>query len=332
MAKKKSSSSKNKNTSSKRNNSNTKIKSKNYKQFSNQEDLIDAKEMELGAKLEDSIIGKVKGYFHLHMDNYGSTHGRRIEGTLFFLNFLAIVLFIIDTYKIEGSAKTFLTTFEIVLVSIFIVEYAVRMWVAPKKIKHFFSPYSLIDLVAILPIMVHFVNLTFFRIFRILRLFRMLRVLRFQRIFKEKDTMFGRLGDTQLIVIRIVLTIFTIVFVSSGLIWAVESKVNPDYGTIWDAMYFAVVTLSTVGYGDVTPLSPIGKIITIVMILSGLAFIPWQLGKLVKVLFMSATKTTIKCSKCGLSQHDKTAKHCINCVKKITHPKTKKGQESVEGL
>ncbi len=66
--------------------------------------------------------------------------------------------------------------------------------------------------------------------------------------------MFGKLTDTQLIVIRIVLTVFTIIFVSSGMIWAVESKVNPDYGNIFNAMYFSVVTLSTVGYGDITPL------------------------------------------------------------------------------
>jgi len=199
------------------------------------------------------------------------------------------------------------------------------MVVAKKKVKHFFNIYSLIDLIAILPVMVHFVNLSFFRIFRILRMFRMLRVLRFQRIFKQKNTMFGNLTDTQLIVIRIVLTVFTIVFVSSGMIWAVESKVNPDYGTIWDSMYFSIVTLSTVGYGDVTPLSVWGKIVTIVMILSGIALIPWQLGKLVKVLFMSAGKGQNKCKKCGLADHDLDAQHCKNCGRKLNKkPKTEK--------
>jgi voltage-gated potassium channel len=281
------------------------------------EDKVEIALLKKGSKFENNVKGKVKKYFHLHLDNFGSTHGRRIEGTLFFLNFLAIVLFVIETHDISESLKSFIHWGELFLVSIFIVEYIARMWVAEKKFKHFFSPYSIIDLLSILPIMVNFVNLTFFRIFRILRLFRLLRVLRFQRIFKEKDTMFGRLSDTQLIVIRIVLTVFTIMFVSSGLIWAVESKVNPGYGNIWNAMYFSVVTLSTVGYGDITPLSPLGRVVTVAMILAGIAIIPWQLGKLVKVLFQSATKTTLKCSKCGLQEHEKMAKFCINCGKQL---------------
>jgi voltage-gated potassium channel len=288
----------------------------------NDEDKISEKLMIKGAKLEDTIIKKIYHFLHIHIDNYSSKHGRRIEGTMFLLNFLAIVLFVIDTHNIGEKAHKILLMGEFVLVGFFIIEYSARMWVAEKKIKHFFSLYSIIDLLSIIPILGNLGNFAFFRIFRILRLFRMLRVLRFQRIFKQKDTMFGQFSDTKLIVIRIILTVFTIIFVSSGMIWAIESKINPGYGTIWNAMYFAVVTLSTVGYGDVTPLSVWGKIVTIAMILSGIAVIPWQLGKLVKILFQSATKTILKCTKCGLQEHEKSAKYCMNCGKKL--PKRKK--------
>lgn len=282
-----------------------------------EEDKIEGKLLKKGAKLEDSIIGKINKYLHLHLDNYETSHGRRIEGSLFLLNFIAIVLFVIGTHNLSGSVRYVVETIEFFVVLVFVVEYAVRMWVAKKKIKHFFNGYSIIDLLSILPILVHFADLGFLRIFRILRLFRMLRILRFQRIFKAKDTLFGKLTDTQLIIIRIVLTVFTIIFVSSGLIWAVESKINVDYGTIWNAMYFSVVTLSTVGYGDVTPLSPLGKVITIAMILSGIAFIPWQLGKLIKILFLSTTKKQVKCKKCGLADHDADSKFCKICGKAL---------------
>ncbi len=151
-----------------------------------------------------------------------------------------------------------------------------------------------------------------------MRLFRMLRILRFQRIFKSKDTMFGKLSDTNLVIIRIVITIFTIIFVSSGFLWAVENKINPgQFGNIWNAMYFGVVTLSTVGYGDITPLSAWGRAITVIMILSGIALIPWQLGKLLKIIVGTATKTQIKCNSCGLLDHDGDAKFCKICGKKI---------------
>ncbi len=294
-----------------------KHRSKNNKL--NEEDIIEQKIISKGEKIENKLIKKIYSFFHLHLDNYESKHGRRMEGTLFFFNFLAIVLFIFSTYELSTSAYNILVISEFILVSIFIIEYSARMWVAEKKLKHFFNGYSIIDLLAILPILVHFANLSFLRIFRILRLFRMLRILRFQRMFKAKDTMFGKLSNTQLIIIRIILTIFTIVFVSSGLIWTVENKINPgQLGTIWDAMYFAVVTLSTVGYGDVTPLSPIGKIITILMILSGIALIPWQLGKLIKITFKEATKTKNTCSKCGLELHEEDAKYCRKCGNKLS--------------
>lgn len=284
----------------------------------NDEDKIELELVKKGEKLENSIINKIRSFLHLHLDNYSTTHGRRIEGGLFLLNFIVIVLFIIDTHGPTGTWKSVINVIEVSIISIFIIEYIARMWIAKHKVKHFFNAYSIIDLVAILPILVHFANLSFFRVFRILRLFRMLRVLRFQRIFKSKNTMFGKLNDSQLIIIRIVITIFTIVLISSGLIWTVESKINPDQiGTIWDAMYFAIVTITTVGYGDVTPLSTLGKVITILMILSGIALIPWQLGKLIKVLFLEATKTKSHCSKCGLEEHDKDAHYCRNCGQKL---------------
>ncbi len=283
-----------------------------------EEDIIDIDLVKKERRLEKEGMNKIKKYFHLHLDNYASKHGIRIETTLLVLNFFIIALFIVDTHGPTGTLKTIIDIAEIAIISIFIVEYAARMWIAERKIKHFFNGYSIIDLIAILPILVHLANLAFFRVFRILRLFRMLRVLRFQRIFKSKETMFGRLSDTQLVIIRIIIIIFTIILISSGLIWTVESKINPDQiGTIWDAMYFSVVTITTVGYGDVTPLSVWGKIITIFMILSGLALIPWQLGKLIKILFFEAAKTKRKCTKCSLESHDQDAKYCKQCGTKL---------------
>lgn len=253
-----------------------------------EEDDLDKELIIHGERVENTVVNRIKHFLHLHVDNYESDHGKIIEGTLFFLNMLAVFLFMLETMSLGGTWAAIIHWGEIVLVSIFGIEYIGRMWVAKNRVKHFFNIYSIIDLIAILPILVNFINFSFFRIFRILRLFRMLRILRFQRMFKAKNTLFGQLTDTQIVVVRIVLTVFTIVFVSSGMIWAVENKINPgQFGTIWDALYFSVVTLSTVGYGDVTPLSSTGKVITVGMILSGIALIPWQLGKLLKVLLSS---------------------------------------------
>ncbi len=278
--------------------------------------------------VEYSLLTKSRGFLSQHLDNYESNWGRWIEGSLFFANMLAIVLFVLYTYSFTGAVAKWLFIFEIILVSIFIVEYALRMWVARNKTHHFFNIYSLIDLLSILPVLVNFINLTFFRIFRILRLFRLLRVLRFQRMFKSRKTLFGVLNDTEIVVIRIMLTVFTIIFMFAGLIWAVENQVNPgQFGTIWDAFYFAIVTLSTVGYGDVTPLSSLGKVVTVVMILSGIALIPWQLGKLLKILVQSGKKQMVICSKCGVEEHDLDAVHCKMCGTILKHNRSADADE-----
>ncbi len=276
------------------------------------------------------FLGRVKAYFSLHMDNYASKHGRMIEGSLFLLNFFAIGLFILDTYNLEGAAKKALVTTEVIIIGIFLLEYIVRMWVAKNRFKHAVSPYSIIDLVSILPVLAHVGNLSFLRIFRILRLFRLLRVLRFQRMFKARDTMFGNLSDTQLVVIRIVLSAFTVIFVSAGLLWSVESHAVPDYGNIWTAMYFSVVTITTVGYGDITPKTGLGRLIAIGTIFAGFALLPWQIGKLLKITLTSATKSMVKCLRCGLSEHDKDSKFCRICGAKLPARKKVLEEEQVD--
>jgi len=142
--------------------------------------------------------------------------------------------------------------------------------------------------------------------------------------------MFGRITDSQLVIIRIVMTVFTIILISSGLIWTVENKINPgQFGNIWETMYFVVVTLATVGYGDITPISAWGKAVTVLMILSGIALIPWQLGKLIKILFMEVTKAKIKCPTCDLEEHEKDSIYCRRCGAKL---KKNKKVEEVEDL
>lgn len=269
-------------------------------------------------RLKKEGMNRVKRFFYLHLDDYSSKYGIWIETTLLILNFIIIALFIADTHGLTGPLKTVINVAEISIICVFIVEYAARIWVAEHKIRHFFSVYSIIDLIAILPILVHFANLAFFRVFRILRLFRMLRVLRFQRIFKSRETMFGKLSDSQLIIIRIIIIIFTIILISSGLIWTVEDKINPGaFANIWETMYFVVVTIATVGYGDITPISWQAKAITTFTILSGIALIPWQIGKLIRILFMEVTKTKSKCQQCGLEVHDPDANYCKQCGTKL---------------
>ena len=261
-----------------------------------------------------SLWNRLHAFFHTHVDNYDTTPGRYFEGIFFLLNFAAIALFIVDTYPLSDAGRATLHTAELIIITFFIIEYLLRLWAADNKLRHARGIYSIIDLASILPILATFTDLGFLRIIRILRLVRLVRVLRFQRAFQGKNTIFGKVTETDLIIIRIALTIFTIVFVSAGLTWAIESKVSPDkIRTIWDSMYFTIITITTVGYGDISPVTPIGRLVTILTVLAGVTLIPWQLGKLVKVVLGANTKRKVKCNKCGLEDHDNDAIHCKAC-------------------
>ena len=104
-----------------------------------------------------------------------------------------------------------------------------------------------------------------------------------------------------------------IFFISSGLFFYVENTLNPKVETFGDAFYFTVVTLSTVGFGDIIPMSEAGKWVTVFMILSGIILIPWQVSRIVKEWLHIATKKKVICPECGLRYHDDNASHCKSC-------------------
>ena len=221
-------------------------------------------------------------------------------------------IFVAETYPISPDVRSILTKIDLIILSIFTLEYLVRVIAAPDKFKYIFSIYSLIDLIAILPVLIGITDVSFIRI---LRWFRILRLLR----FIEGKALLGNLDrEDSSIITRILFTIFSIIFIYSGLIYQVEHPVNPqDFGTFFDAIYFAVVTMTTVGFGDITPTSDAGKLMTVLMILTGIALIPWQLGDLIKQVAKSGNKVNNICKNCQLSSHDLDASFCKRCGAKL---------------
>ena len=117
---------------------------------------------------------------------------------------------------------------------------------------------------------------------------------------------------------RIFFTLFAIIFIYSGFIYRIEHAVNAEaFRTFFDAVYFSLVTMTTVGFGDITPISEGGRWMTLFMILTGIALIPWQVGDLIKQLVKTADRVEMPCPGCGLYFHDADAKFCKRCGTKI---------------
>ncbi|NEP60172.1 MAG: ion transporter [Symploca sp. SIO2G7] len=234
--------------------------------------------------------------------------GRVINFFIMGLILLSSAIFVADTYPIPNVVRTVIDRIDCCILIIFIIEYFIRFWCSENKLKFLFNPLSIIDLLAIIPFFIGATHTQFIRVFRWFRILRLIRFLDF-KIYHFRIT-----TEDGLIFTRILFTLFTIVFVFSGFIYQVEHWVNPErFRTFFDAVYFSIVTMTTVGFGDMTPISEAGRLLTLLMIMTGIVFIPWQLSDLVKQLLKTANKVELPCRSCGCSSHDADAQFCKIC-------------------
>ncbi|NET34750.1 MAG: ion transporter [Cyanothece sp. SIO1E1] len=244
----------------------------------------------------------------VYLEDVETPTGRGVNLAIAGLIALSSAIFVAETYPLSADMEAVLEIIDLVILVIFVVEYLVRFWIADNKLQYCLSLYSLIDLVAIVPFFLGFVDIRFIRLFRWLRILRLIR-------FLERHSLITWIrSEDRIIFARILFTLFAIIFVYSGLIYQVEHPINAEkFSTFLDAFYFSVVTMTTVGFGDVIPTSDLGRWLTVLMILTGIALIPWQLGDLAKRLLKAVNQIETTCSTCRLSFHDSDAQFCKIC-------------------
>lgn len=186
--------------------------------------------------------------------------------TLILLNVVAVVVATVGDIQREYESQLFL--FEVISVSVFSIEYLCRVWSSVEfsnsneanwksRLRYIFSPMALIDLAAILPFYLGlFVNLDL-RVLRIIRLVRVAKLSRYSSAMQLLLNVFRK--EHRVLLASLSLLLMLMIIASSG-IYLIEHSVQPDhFGSIPQAMWWAMATLTTVGYGDVTPITPLGK-------------------------------------------------------------------------
>ena len=206
----------------------------------------------------------IKGYLKNFLNN------KFVDYFLIFLIIFNIICLGFETDKtIYLTYKTFFSKVELVSVIIFTIEYIMRL-VTLDKLKNIFQPLMVIDLLAILPFYLPLSRLDL-RILRIFRLFRILRIFKLARYF-EALQMIGKViykKRTELISIFGVLLF--LIFLSSFFMFYAEAEAQPNaFHNILDTFWWSIVTFTTVGYGDVYPITPIGKLLSATIVLIGI--------------------------------------------------------------
>lgn len=202
--------------------------------------------------------------------------------SLILLNVLAVIFGTVDS--IAYKYHSFFLLFEIFSVAVFSIELLLRYWVtrypppAAPRVSFWTSPFNWIDLISILPFYLSlFMNLDL-RMFRLLRLVRILRITRY---FRSMTVLLNVIShETKPMISALVMIMVLMLFAASGIYW-LEKDIQPDtFGDMPSALWWVIVTLSTVGYGDAVPITPMGKLLGSVVMILGIAMVALPAGML----------------------------------------------------
>lgn len=204
--------------------------------------------------------------------------GKWFDYFIQFLILLSLVGFSLETYP-DNSPQTesLLEGFELFCVIIFSIEYLLRIYVAEKPFKYIFSFFGVVDLVAILPFYMRFAfDFRIVRAFRVLRIFRALKLIRYNRAF-HRIHLATKIVREELIIFVIISTIF--LYLSAAGIYFFENEVQPEaFKSMFHSLWWAIVTLTTVGYGDIYPITVGGKIFTFFVLMVGIGVVTIPAG------------------------------------------------------
>jgi voltage-gated potassium channel len=195
-----------------------------------------------------------------------------------FLIILSVVTFSIETLPdLKLQTRVILNSIEICCVVIFTLEYLARIYVADKKVKFIFSFFGLIDFFAILPFYLSFgVDLRSLRVLRLFRIFRLLKLVRYNKAIRHFTQ--AMVMAREQIILFMSITLVLIYFAAVG-IYYFENEAQPEYfSSIFDSLWWSIVTLTTVGYGDVYPITIGGRVFTFFILLIGLGIVAIPTG------------------------------------------------------
>ncbi len=227
--------------------------------------------------------------FIIKMVDRPETHtGRLFAFFIHILILFSLVTFSIETLpRLSPASKEFLNWVEVVTVVIFTVEYFLRLWTTNNRLRFIFSFYGLIDLLAIAPFYLSTgLDLRGVRALRLMRLFRVLKLARYNRAMHRFARAFFLAREE--LVIFFSATVL-VIYASAVGIYYFERDAQPEtFASVFHALWWSVETLTTVGYGDVFPMTVGGKIFTFFTVMCGLGIVGMPAGIMASALTRAA--------------------------------------------
>lgn len=225
--------------------------------------------------------------------------------------------------SVRASWSTELRYFEYGFTALFTIEYLLRLYCSPKPVAYAKSFYGVVDLLAILPtyLVLLFPSATFMGVIRLLRVMRIFRILKLVRYLQESNVLLRSLLMARRKILIFFSTVAILVTIFGALIYVIE---GPEHGftSIPKSIYWAIVTITTVGYGDLVPETDFGKAIASLTMLMGYSILAVPTGIITAELSqeMNSHRQLVKCPNCSRSGHESDALYCKHCGSELADP------------
>jgi voltage-gated potassium channel len=234
---------------------------------------------------------------------------------------LSVMAVMLESVKsLEEHFGQYLTIIEWSFTILFTIEYSARLYVSEKPLKYALSFLGLIDLFSIIPTyLTLFVTGTHFLVvIRTIRLLRVFRILKLTRYISEAKVLGDALQASRYKILIFMLSVFSLQIISGTIMYLIEGADN-GFTSIPRSIYWAIVTLTTVGYGDIAPVTVIGQAFASLLMITGYAILAVPTG----IITSEITKEHLKgkkfkvCENCFHDEHDKDAPYCKMCGSKL---------------
>jgi voltage-gated potassium channel len=261
---------------------------------------------------------KLRRKFHQVIYEADTPAGKIFDLVLLVLIIISIVAVMLESVaEIHAKYGAQLEIIEWVITVFFTLEYIGRVLSVGKPLKYIFSFYGIIDLLATLPAYIDllFPGLHFLLSLRAIRLLRIFRILKLVHFVGAGNALVEALNKSKSKIAVFLFTVVVICIILGTIMYMVEGPEN-GFSSIPISVYWTIVTLTTVGFGDITPQTPLGQFISVLIMILGYGIIAVPTG-LITAQFMSnqseAENNTQSCPNCSVYHHRDDAKYCYNC-------------------
>jgi len=269
--------------------------------------------------LKISFKTKLKNQLHKIIYEADTPMGKAFDVLLVFLILFSVLLVMLESISnIDLKYHNLLLKLEWVVTIFFTLEYIARVLCIEKPKKYIFSFYGIIDLLATIPLYMSYLLagsqvLLALRAFRLLRIFRILKLVSF---LGEASVLKQALKDSKNKILVFIYVVIILCVIMGTLMYLIEDS-EAGFTSIPMSIYWTIVTLTTVGYGDIAPQTPLGQLVASLIMIMGYGIIAVPTG-IVTVAFNKQKKVvslnTQSCQNCGVEDHKDSAVYCYNCA------------------